>query len=229
MRTTFLGAGILVVTCGCAQRTYEIDLSHVNGFEWNGKLRITETQQLHIGPFLSFNPYWAVSRVEVPARDGRSAVIATLGDEPPTAHVGLNRPMPLELVGVTDFWNLDSPILLADPAKVAESLASAATQPAATQPADTAGCRFWQPPEKLRPYSEHIAELGLLDWWAVALAQSDEVSLDFAGPEGLHIVMRGNPHRHGPAVLEVRSGDGQVLARFERQQLAVKPVSRRAK
>jgi hypothetical protein len=177
---------------------------------------------MHIGPFLTCETYWIADRVELMARDARTAVIETgINDKPPVAHVGPCGPVPLQLVGVEDLWELGRVTLIVDPESVPEGARRAATQPAAPQ--DTGGARVWTPPEGLRPYAAHVDEIGLTDWWAIALDSTNQVSVDFTVPgEGLHIVMRGNPREYGPAVVEVRSDDGRVLRRFERQQVGVK-------
>jgi hypothetical protein len=222
MKAMLLCTCVLVLACGCAHRTYEFDFSQFPDFQWDGKLKVTKTQYPYVGPLLTLESYWTVDRVELTARDARTAVIQSgTSDEPPVARVGPCAPMPLRLVGVDDVWGMRGMALIADPERVADELRRAATQPA--MPRSMGGTRVWTPPEGLRPYAAHVDEIRLTEWWAIALDSTNQVCVDFTVPgEGLHVVMQGNPREYGPAVVEVRSDDGRVLRRFERQQVGVK-------
>jgi hypothetical protein len=214
----------LMALCGCGRHTYEIDLSQVPDFQWNGKLKVTKSEQMYIGPLLTLDTYWTVDRIELEARDSRPAVIDTgSGDKTPVAHVGPTGVVPSCFVGDDRLWDGNRVVLIADPDTIAGALRRTATQPATTQPASLG--RFWTPPRELQPYAAHADQIGFADWWALALQQASSVSVDFALPdEGLHIVMQGNSHEYGPAIVEVRDNEGRVLRSFARQQLPVQKL-----
>ena len=81
-------------------------------------------------------------------------------------------------------------------------------------------------PQDKRPFAEHAQELGVLDWWAIALWLGEHVTIEFDVPEeNLRIIMTGHPHQYGPAVLEVRKPDGTVVRRFEQPQVSVEELT----
>ena len=82
------------------------------------------------------------------------------------------------------------------------------------------------PCPEMRPYAEHADEMTLTDWWAIALGESTEVTLEFDVPaENLKIRMRGNPREFGPATLQVRTNEGQLIRQFEQQQISVEQLN----
>ena len=226
MKTCLVCACVLALMSGCARRTYEIDFSQVRDFEWDGKLKITKVEGYHLGPLLTFESDWSVERVELAARDGRTArVEAGAGDSTPTAQVGPGGPLPVQPVGA-DMWDRAGTVMIADPDLVAAALQAATTQPT-SRPSEI-HLLGRSAADELRPYAAHVDKLALAEWWAIALSEANEVTVEFDIPEeGLHILMRGNPHEYGPAVLEVRSADGRLLARFARQQIPVTQIDKK--
>ncbi len=66
----------LMALPGCVSyQAYEIDATTAQGFEWNGKIRVTEQSQSEIGPFLTFTKRASVSRIELISDDNRNIVI----------------------------------------------------------------------------------------------------------------------------------------------------------
>ena len=61
---------------GCVSyQEYEIDATTAQGFEWNGKIRVTEQSQSEIGPLLTITKRTSVSRIELISDDNRNIVI----------------------------------------------------------------------------------------------------------------------------------------------------------
>jgi hypothetical protein len=225
MRVVFLCLGIVTVSLGCAQRTYEIDFSQVEGFEWNGKLRLTKSEHGTLGPLLTIQKYWTVDHIELVSRDGRVASIERDGyRDIPVATVGPNAPPGgIQLLGTTTFWQGSNTVVIFDPDMMSGFPDRATTQPAPGLTLGKSTVRLV--PDELRPYAEHAADLKPVDWWAIASNEATEVSIECRIPdEGLIITMRGDPHKYGPAVLEVRTEDGRLLKRIERQQVPVKEI-----
>lgn len=217
---------IVAVSAGCAQRTYEIDFSQVEGFEWDGKLRITKSEHGTLGPLLTIQKYWKVDHIELVSRDGRTASIESDGyRNMPVATVGPNAPPGgVQLLGTSTFWRGSSVVLIADADTLSDALGGAATQPVQRRKPRERSMRGV--PTELRPYAEHADDLKPVDWWAIALQEATEVSIECRIPdEGLVISMTGDPNKYGPAVLEVRTEDGRLLKRIERQQVPVKEIT----
>ena len=71
-----ISAAISITLTGCvSHQEYEIDATTARGFEWNGKIRVTERSQSEIGPFLTFTKRASVSRIELISDDNRNIVI----------------------------------------------------------------------------------------------------------------------------------------------------------
>lgn len=224
---TVIVVGVLIVTGCVSHRTYEIDLSQAEGFEWDGRIRVTEAQQPCLGPCLTVETRRYVDRIELMARDGHAAAISmSQSGSPPTAIIGPDPPQQLEVFGTSGIWHGSNVVLVAEPEDIAELRRISASQPAATsQPAEEPiplMKKLQSPEHEMRPYLEHADELTLADWWAIALGESADVTLEFDVPaENLKIQMRGNPRQYGPAQLQVRTSDGRLIRQFERQQIPV--------
>ncbi len=117
MRVVLLCLSIVTVSGGCAQRTYEIDFSQVEGFEWNGKLRLTKSEQATLGPLLTIQKYWTVDHLELVSHDGRVASIEPDGyRNMPVATVGPNAPPGgVQLLGTTTLWQGSTGVVILDP------------------------------------------------------------------------------------------------------------------
>lgn len=218
MRSILPLMGGLLIASGCVERTYEIDFSGVQGFEWDGRMRIVKGSTFQFGPFLTPRNDWRVKEIELAGREGQNAHVDASGyDDFPIAMVAPAPPMSASILGVS----------LLRPA-IARAGPQAVSGTAESRPAETVGelpAEIPPAPVEKRPYAEHIDELTLADWWAIALRSAELVSVRFELPdEGLQIVLQGRPDRHGPAVVEIRDGEGKVLKRFERRQVEVQPI-----
>ncbi len=220
---------LCILVVGCEQQYhFVIDFSQAEDFDWDGKVRLTKTRRTRLGPFLTHDVDWDVDRIEFLSRDGRSASIDTRGyRETPVASIDVGKPQELRILGTKGFWDGNNSIVfILDPNFAREMVeASAATQPA-TQPAKKtySGMGFRGVSEDLRPYAEHVDQLELVDWWAIALQEANDVMMEFRVPkENVRIVLRGDPDQFGPAVLEVWTTDGRCLKRIEQQQVPVHP------
>ena len=61
---------------GCVSyQAYEIDATTARGFEWNGKIRVTEQSQSEIGPLLTITKRTSVTRIELIGDDNRNIVV----------------------------------------------------------------------------------------------------------------------------------------------------------
>lgn len=224
MKTLIPTMCVAVLGAGCAQRTYVIDFSEVQGFEWGGRLQVVKSQS-----FLSNQ--WRVERVLLPSRDGRVASVEMNAYlEAPLASIDLSGMGGVQVLGVRGVWGGERMVLIMEPEaakRLAEAERAAPHRPApASQPAEPP---FRPIPTQLQPYREHVDELNLADWWAIATQSASDVRLEYRLPdEKLRIVMQGDPRAYGPATLEVQTEDGQVLRRFEQQQIGVTLTSQPA-
>jgi hypothetical protein len=221
-------AALCLAAVGCEQRySYLIDFNQAPGFQWDGKVKITKTRRTVLGPLFTQEVVYSVDRVELQGRDGRSASIDTRGyHETPLATVGLGTPTELQILGTRGYWEGGTPIVaILDPNGVRElyALARATSQPSSSPaPAFNPLEHLHAVPEDLKPYAEHVDQLSLADWWAIALEAAKEVTVEFRVPsEKLQIVLRGDTHGYGPSVLEVRTADGRLLKRYEQKQIPV--------
>lgn len=210
---------IAALMAGCSERTYELDFARAPGFHWSGRMRIHKAEIWHFGPLLTVESDLQTRRVELIGTQGQNAQIDPDGYEGfPIAVVTPAPPANAAVLGVTMFQRNKSRVRR-----------SASSTPAETQPADPMTdlpADIPDPPYGKRPYAQHLNELNLADWWAIALKASDLVTLQFEVPEeDLVIVMQGRPDQYdGPAVVEIRNHAGQVLKRFERQPIAAQSV-----
>ena len=191
---------LCILGVGCEdQHTYLIDFSQTPGFEWDGKVKITKTRRTTWGPLLTPDEDWDVDRVEFLSRDGRSASIDTRGyRHTPIATLDLGSPARVEILGTKGYWD------------GATSVSESTLEPA---------------PHELKPYAKHVDQLALTQWWAIALQEADDVSIEFRVPdEKLRILLRGDPRQYGPAVLEVRTADGRLLKRLTQEQIQIEEV-----
>jgi hypothetical protein len=216
---TFASTSLLVA--GCQQpRSYQFDFSREPGFEWDGKVTVTKTPQLRVGPLLILDEYWTVDRVEFSSRDGRIASIDTRGSSAdatvdpnrPTSHRVPGLEIPRDVIGSTfvlagkSVKNLAGGVYHTATQPVGPDLVQAIEADAATR----------RPPAELRPYAEHVDQLSRADWCAIALEPGNEIAVEYrVSHENLRIVIHGSPRRYAPGVLEVWTADGRLLKRYD--------------
>lgn len=224
-------ASLALLVMGCHQtRVFEIDFNQAPALEWDGKVQVTKTLHRQFGPLLTLQSEWTVDRIEFASRDGRTASIDPAGyRDVPLATLEVATSGNVQILGTRGYWGGSTPlVVVADPEcgqAVAERLQVTATQPA-TQPR-TENIAIRSVPEQWRPYAQHAEQISLADWWAIGLQQADNVTVEFQlAKEQLRIVMRGDPRKYGPGVLEVWTSDGRLLKRFERKPIAVSEIER---
>jgi hypothetical protein len=221
---------LLALAAGCSrQRLYQIDVSQAEGFRWDGRLEVTEQLNFRVRPFFIAEPEWRVRRIEMTSADGQTLALDMAADEKGGPIVTL-RPedgLAIPMAGTQLFQEPEPPFdIVVDPvimeAVVAERKDHPEKSDAHAFPFDTR--RRCVPVDK-QPFAEHADELGLLDWWAIALGRAEQATIEFVVPqENLRIVMKGHPNRYSPATLEVRAEDGTVIRRFEQQQVPIEEL-----
>ena len=230
MKTAIVLAALIVAGC-TSHQTYEIDFSQAEGFVWDGKIRVIEAREQRLGPCLAIDTYRYVDRIELAACDGRNASISMdRSGSPPTAMIAPDPPHELQVFGTSGIWHGSNIVLIAEPKVIEKLHGIAASQLAEAMPPDRQKAQptmtVRTPSPEMRPYAEHADEMTLTDWWAIALGESTEVTLEFDVPaENLKIRMRGNPREFGPATLQVRTNEGQLIRQFEQQQISVEKLN----
>ena len=219
---------VLLLPAGCAQqRAYEIDLVQAPDFEPTGRLIIVKSSQPRLGPFLTIDEDWHIKRVEILGKDGRTLTIDSTGRE--GAPLAAIQPKPSgapTVLGVEGIWPRSDMAVVADPELLARALRATTTQP--IRPHDLLSNLgdthvIFQGAE---PWAPDVDKRTVGDWWAVALAGANDVTMQFTVPrEDLTITLRGDPRQFGPAVLEVHAADGTLIKRYERQQVNLKELA----
>jgi len=214
-------ASTCLLVAGCHQpRTYQFDFSQEPGFQWDGKVRVTKTPQIRVGPFLILDEHWTVDRVEFGSRDGRTASIDTRGSGA-DATVDPNVPTSHHVAGLDVLGEaIGSAFVMAGksiktPAGGAYRTATQPVGPDLAQAVNEKGTARKVPAE-LKPYAHHVDQLKRADWCAIALEHGNEMTVEFRVPdENLRIRVHGSPRKYEPGVLEVWTADGRLLKRFD--------------
>ncbi len=219
MKTFLTGLLLSLLSLSCQEHTYEIDLSHAKDFDWDGKLRVTKVQRSEFVPIPMVVSRTEVERIQLVSKDGSSVDVDMNGYQgAPVASMGLGAPDKFQILGTQTLWHGPRVVLIADPQDVAGYMKDRALPPFAGEEEQIQARNFAR--EGVRPYQEHVEELSLADWWAIAQNEATGVVVTYAIPqEGLIVTMSGNPREYGPAELEVRNANGDVLKRFERKQI----------
>jgi hypothetical protein len=209
---------------GCVtQKVYEIDFAEVERFDWDGKLRVTKKTEPRIGPFLTVERVTKVDTVELRSHDGRTVVVSAEGyNAMPIAEVAVKPPDAVQVLGTRVVWAgpMAALIVEGDLCAVAEAAADG-TCDSSEQPS----LRVRGVPGDRRPFADHVDELTLADWWAIAQSSADSVTVEYHVPsEKLRVVASGPMPGAGPATLEVFAEDGRLLKRYERRPMKVKRI-----
>jgi len=225
MRYILLGASVVIFAVGCARQvTYEIDFAQVEGFDWDGKLRVTKASTYRLGPFLTMEEHRDVRQIQFTSSDGRVASIDPDGyADVPIAVVGVDARLGTHILGTSSIFHSGSPVVVVDLGAFQElSDSTVETDSDAAQESEAVSVQWRSVPSTLKPYAENVDELTLVDWWAIAMQEAEHVAVDYLVPhEGLRITVQGDPRKYGPAILEVRTPDGRLLKRFEEEQVPV--------
>lgn len=224
---------VCLLAAGCQEpRIYQFDFSQEPNFQWDGKVRVTKTYQWRLGPFLTVIEDWDVDRVEFGSQDGRIACIDTRGDSA-RATMDPNLPTSHQIPGMDVYRSgLDTAFVATGRSvkRLASGVYRSATQPAGpdTLRAVNGPLTTREIPTELKPYAQHVDQLKLADWCAIALKHADDATTEFRIPdENLRIVIHGNPRKYGPGVLEVWTADGRLLKRFDPKQTPTQPGATR--
>ncbi len=225
----FIACGcICLLVSGCfLPKVYQLDFSKEPGFEWDGKVKITKTAHLRLGPLLILDENWKVDRVEFCSRDGRAVAIDTDGDGA-DATVEPNTPRSHRVYGSDIYIGEMMRPAIDMTKKTAANVVKgyrATTHPSGLELMRAiGGAPTTRPvPTASRPYAEHADQLKLADWCALAMEHADDVTVEYRVPEeNLRIVIRSHPRTSGPGVLEVWSADGRLLKRFQQKEVVTR-------
>jgi hypothetical protein len=209
---------IILVLPGCtASSVYEVDLSQVEGFEWDGRLRIVRSGD--------------EQRITLRSADGRLAVIDPRAQPGPTAELELDGAT-AETLAVTGgpLWQhdaLQATYVIYDPASLRGLAAAVADHDQGDRVlvvAPLSGAALERPPAG--PDADlDLGKLTFAQLWAMTIHDADDVQATFFFRRtNTRVELRGECDRYGPAALTAIDAQGNVLATFSRTPLKVQTV-----